>query len=253
MTTPPTDSQVPPRRNPARRWYIASAVLAGCVALYSLSIAVQKAREAARQKQCRNNLKQISLALHNYHEAHGCFPPAYVADEDGRPTHSWRVLIRPYLDASPFYNQYRFDEPWDGPSNSQLIARERSAGGWQQCPSDHHDDPFTTDYLAVVGPGTAWNVDHPVSLDDMTDGPSNTLLLVEVVGSGIHWAEPRDLILGQMAPTVNAKPGLGISSRHVDGAYGLMADGSVVFLSDKLSPATIRGLLTIDGGEDVSP
>jgi prepilin-type processing-associated H-X9-DG protein len=87
----------------------------------------------------------------------------------------------------------------------------------------------------------------------MNDGPANTLLLVEVVGSGIHWAEPRDLTIDQIAPTVNSKSGFGVSSRHIGGAHGLMADGRVVFLSDKLAPATIRGLLTIDGGENVSP
>ena len=236
----------------ARRWYIASGVFAGCLAIYSLSIAVQQAREAARKSQCKNNLKQIGLALLTYHDSYGCFPPPYITDEEGRPLHSWRVLIRPYLDASPFYNSYRFDEPWDGTNNSPLIARERGLACFR-CPSENHDDIFTTDYLAVVGPDTAWNVERPVSKADMTDGPSNTLLIVEVVGSGIHWAEPRDLTLDQMAPTVNAKLGLGISSRHAGGAYGLMADGSVVFLSHKLSAATIRGLLTIDGGENVSP
>jgi hypothetical protein len=218
-----------------------------------LSIAVEGARESARRAQCRNNLKQIGLALFNYHQTFGSFPPPYITDGEGRPRHSWRVLIRPFLDASPFYNSYRFDEPWDGPNNAQLIASERGGWYWHHCPSEHHDDPFTTDYVAIVGPGTAWNVDHPVSVDDMADGPANTLLLVEVVGSGINWAEPRDLALDRIAPTVNAKSVLGISSRHVGGAYGLMADGSVVFLSDKLSAATIRGLLTIDGGEEVSP
>jgi hypothetical protein len=235
----------------ARRWYTVSAVFAGCLAIWSLAIVVERARETARRAQCRNNLKQIGLALLNYHDTWACFPPPYIADEEGRPIHSWRVLIRPYLDASPFYNQYRFDEPWNGPNNSKLIASERQL--WHHCPSEHHDDPFTTDYVAVVGRGTAWDVDRSVALGDMTDGPANTLLLVEVVGSGIHWAEPRDLTADQIAPMVNSKPGLGICSPHLGGAYGLMADGSVVFLSDKLAPATIRGLLTIDAGENVSP
>jgi hypothetical protein len=47
---------------------------------------------------CINNLKQIGLAMHNYHDAHGCFPPAYIPDENGKPMHSWRVLLLPYLE-----------------------------------------------------------------------------------------------------------------------------------------------------------
>ena len=61
-------------------------------------MAVPSAREAARRAQCSNNLTQIGLAMHSYHAAHGCFPPAYVADEKGRPKHSWRVLLLPFLD-----------------------------------------------------------------------------------------------------------------------------------------------------------
>jgi len=78
-----------------------------------------------------------------------------------------------------------------------------------------------------------------------------TLQLVEVANSGIHWMEPRDLHVGQMAPTVNPRAGQGISSGHKGGAIGLLADGSVRFLSENLPAETIRGLLTIQGGETI--
>ena len=45
-----------------------------------------------------NNLRKSRLALHNYHQANGCFPPAYIADKNGKPMHSWRVLILPYME-----------------------------------------------------------------------------------------------------------------------------------------------------------
>jgi hypothetical protein len=64
-----------------------------------------------------NNLKQIGLALRNYHDAYGRFPPAYVADGHGPPMHSRRVLILPWLEKREIYDRYRFDEPWDGPNN----------------------------------------------------------------------------------------------------------------------------------------
>ena len=69
---------------------------------------------------CKNNIKQIALALLMYEQAHGSFPPAYTADADGTPLHSWRVLILPYIEQQRLYDQYDFDEPWDGPNNSQL-------------------------------------------------------------------------------------------------------------------------------------
>ena len=56
-----------------------------------------------RWTQCPNNSKQIALAIHNYHDVHGCLPPAYVPDQDGKPMHSWRVLILPYLEDSGLY------------------------------------------------------------------------------------------------------------------------------------------------------
>jgi hypothetical protein len=83
--------------------------------------AVRSARGAAYRSHCSSNLKQIALALHNYHDTFGAFPPAYVADESGKPMHSWRVLILPFLESSPLYDKYRFDEPWDGPNNRQLL------------------------------------------------------------------------------------------------------------------------------------
>ena len=121
--------------------------------------AVQSARESARLMQCTNNLRQIGLALHNYHEVYGSFPPAYVADESGRPIHSWRTLILPYLDQPTLYKEYRFDEPWDGPHNSQLLDVILRI---YRCPVEarQHDrespEARMTNYLAVIGPRTAF-------------------------------------------------------------------------------------------------
>src|SRR5579863_9248252 len=112
-------------------------VIAIIAILVSLLIpATQQAREAARRSQCKNNLKQIGLALHNYHDAFGSFPPAFVADANGKPMHSWRVLILPYLDQLPLYKEYNFSEPWDGPNNSRLLNRMPPAFS---CPS--HSGP----------------------------------------------------------------------------------------------------------------
>ena len=109
-------------RQLAKRWYAVAGVLAICALTYQAFLGVSTPRESPRRSQCRNNLKNIGLALHNYHEAHGCFPPAFVADANGKPMHSWRVLILPYLDQGPSRKMYSFNEPRDGPNNKKLSA-----------------------------------------------------------------------------------------------------------------------------------
>src|SRR5579872_1042254 len=86
-------------------------VCGGILAGFTLP-AIQAAREAARRAQCANNLKMIGLALAQYESQYGRFPPAYIADADGKPMHSWRVLILPYLDEESLYSEYDFSEPW---------------------------------------------------------------------------------------------------------------------------------------------
>ena len=72
---------------------------------------VRDAREAARSLQCMSRLNQMHLAFHQYHDTYGCFPPAYVADADGNPMHSWRVLILQFIDSAHLYEKYKFDAP----------------------------------------------------------------------------------------------------------------------------------------------
>ena len=211
---------------------------------------LQSRRDASPRTICKNNLHQIGLALHNYHDKFGCFPPAYIADERGRPMHSWRVLLLPYIDQAPLYNLYRFDEPWDGPNNLQLARHTIAA---YQCPTDakERDTPQNwTTYVAVIGPHTCWPGSESVSISDIfSDGTSQTLLVVEVRDSGIHWMEPRDLHVTQMSPRINPSHGQGISSHHGDGAGGVAADGGVRYFSEQLSPSELTSLLTIDGKE----
>jgi hypothetical protein len=199
---------------------------------------------------CRHHFRQLGLALYSYHDDYGCFPPAYVADANGRPMHSWRVLILPYLDQGELYQQYRFDEPWDGPHNSQLADRIPAI---YQCSGDAHErekpQPWTS-YVAVIGPHTCWPGDVPLKLDDITDPADRTLLVVETAASGIHWMEPRDLNVMQMPLTINPPSGQGISSVHKAGAHVLKADGSAWFLgAEQTRPEDLRRYLERDDGE----
>jgi prepilin-type processing-associated H-X9-DG protein len=207
-------------------------------------------RRAALQVNCSGRLKQIVVALHNYHDQYGRFPPAIVRDAAGRPMHSWRVLLLPYLEEQTLYERYRMDEPWDGPNNKKLHGIEAPPYVCESARAGQRAKNITdTGYVVVVGPRTAFPDDRCTSLSDITDDHDSTILVVEVAGSGIHWMEPRDLHVTQMARQINPPRGQGISSLHAGGANAVMADGSLQFLSDKIPPATLDKLLTIDGGE----
>jgi prepilin-type processing-associated H-X9-DG protein len=212
--------------------------------------AVQAAREAARRSQCNNNLKQIAIAMLNYHDTWNTFPPAYLADENGRPMHSWRVLILPYMEQKALYDRYNFDEPWDGPNNSQLAAMMPPPYG---CASDPAAGPAgsTTSYAAITGPGTLFDADEASSFATITDGTSNTLMVAEAANAGIHWMEPRDLDIDQMTLTINGSP-TDISSHHPGGAQGVFADGHTNFLQAGIGAQLLRALMTKSGGEPIS-
>lgn len=247
--------QPPPARSSALPIILAVAgfgvvglLACGGVLAALLLPAVQAAREAARRDQCTNNLRQVGLAMHNYHDVYGSFPPAYIADEDGKPMHSWRVLILPFLEQKPLYDRYRFDEPWDGPNNRLLAGSMPTVF---RCPSEQAAAPGVTSYAVVSGPGTVFDGPQSTAFSAINDGTSYTLLAVEFAGSDIHWMEPRDLDASQLTAVVNAPDGVNISSEHPGGANAVFADGHVQFLSSSIDPQTLHDLTTISGGEPV--
>jgi prepilin-type processing-associated H-X9-DG protein len=211
--------------------------------------AVQAAREAARRSQCSNNLKQLALAMHNYYDTHGCVPPAYIADEDGTPMHSWRVLILPFIEQRALYERYNFDEPWDSPANSALANTVIET---YRCPSEPPSNPTDTSYVMIVGPGTLYDGTEVTRFADIRDGTSNTLLFVEAAGCGINWLEPRDLDIEQLTLQINNPAGPGIRSHHPGGTNAAFCDGSVHFLSETIDPGTLEKLITIADGQPVA-
>ncbi len=186
------------------------------------------------------------MAVANYHASNGHLPPPYLVGPDGRPWHSWRVLILPYIEGDHIYRQYNFDEPWDGPNNRKLaglMPRTYALHG------DHKSGTTTTNYLAVVGPNTAWQPGRKIDLPDVADGRSSTILIAENRGLNVHWMEPRDFDFDTMDWTVNSPNG--VSSKY-DRPAVLTLEFSVVRLSRTLAPTTLRALATIDGREPLS-
>lgn len=178
-------------------------------------------RDSSRQRQCQNNLKQIGLALHSYHDAWGSFPPAYTVDANGQRLHSWRVLILPYLGQTALYNSIDLTQPWDSPANARHLAAMPHEFG---CPADAVRGSTLTNYVAVVGDKCVFRGQEPVSIREITDGTSNTILVGEVAGANIPWMKPDDRGIEMFA--VGVKGG-GFSSKHYLCVHFLMCDGSV--------------------------
>ena len=246
--TPPEPRPVP--------WYVwvvgGLALLVLAVVLLTPSIDGHHGRESARRSICTNNLKLFGIALQTYHDQHKCFPPAFFADEHGTPIHSWRVLLLPYLEEpelTALYEQYRFDEPWNGPRNRELLDK---APAVFRCPSDE-DNMSETNYLAVVGPQTVWPGTGNTKIRQITDGTSLTIAVVECSDSGINWLEPRDVTFDDASLGINklqSRPA--IRSQHRGrGANFLFADGSVHFLNDDTPANVLHALLTSAGGEEI--
>jgi hypothetical protein len=186
------------------------------------------------------------LAVANYESANGHYPPAYVLGPDGRPWHSWRVLILPYIEGHDVYRGYDFNEPWDGPNNRRLIGRMPRLYQFHNRP---REGQTTTNYLAVVGPDTMWPGAEKRLRKDVAGNHSTTLLVVENRGLDVVWTEPRDLNVGTMPFEVNHPHGLS-SWYKTPGAA--MADGSVVTIPLGSDPAALRAAVTAVGPKALS-
>jgi hypothetical protein len=208
--------------------------------------AVDQAREAARASQCFC-IKQIAVALYNYHDTYGSFPPAYVADATGKPMHSWRVLLLPFLEYSTLYQSYSMAEPWDGPNNRKLLDQRPSV---YHCPS-RVCGPTLTSYVAIVGPKTAFPGSKATKLSDIRDGTSRTIMIAEVSNVDIAWTEPRDLDTESMSWVIDDPSKPSFSSPHSVGPAVIFADAMLRRLGRFQPAATLKALTTINGGEPV--
>jgi prepilin-type processing-associated H-X9-DG protein len=209
--------------------------------------AVQSAREAARRAQCTNNLKQIGLAFHNFADANNGFPAAAITDKNGKPLLSWRVAILPMLDQQALFEKFKLDEPWDSPHNKELL---QSMPPIFTCPSrSQGGEPGMTTYRAFAGKGALLEPNRPTPIAEITDGTSNTLMVVEST-EAVPWTKPDDLPFDNgVEPPAN--PLFGAGSLHAGGVNALFADGAVRFIKMSISIQTFRALITKSGGEVV--
>ncbi len=250
------------------------AIIAILIAL--LLPAVQQAREAARRSACKNNLKQIGLALHNYHDAHRIFPYGYNTEPcaGGAATDdlwtAWGFLILPFMDQAPLYQNLNANGASDCARWNAVPALIADGQGGKTiipayiCPSDpmgginsDRGDFGKSNYkgvgvddLRIFGTSTV-----RTRIRDITDGTSNTLLVGECGTDGDYvgglWmgvnGDAEDNItqvLNNPLFFINGTDANAFNSSHVGGCHFLFADGRVRFLSENIDSITYHGLAT---------
>ncbi len=290
------------------------AIIAVLIAL--LLPAVQQAREAARRSQCKNNLKQMGLALHNYHDTHRTFPPGAFAENTAATALtpiatgnglSFHVMILPFMDQANLYEKIGFaGTAWDQNNRGQYGVMPLGAF---LCPSAVETrDPgniytptganyAAAHYIGVAGPvGTDTTTNPPVTpvnvstgtvyhwipetaggdwgglaqtgillrqfitkLRDVTDGSSNTILVMEsswdankqhlrcwLRGSASNRSIVSTKNLAHSPNTVvnSAFNNRSFGSNHTGGVQATMADGAVTFFSENIDMNVLRALST---------
>ena len=213
--------------------------------LTALAGGVYRMRQAPQQVSSFNNLTPIALSMHNYASVNNDrFPPAAVVDKAGKPLLSWRVLVLPYLEQDELYKQFKLDEPWDSEHNKKLIPKMPKV---YAIPEDPKAKPNETRYRVFVGNGAGFDTVSGHKILDITDGTSNTIMVVTAADS-VPWTKPDELAFD---PEKDMAKLLGPVGNHTFQAAFM--DGSVRGFPKPLAAKTLNAFITRAGGEVISP
>jgi prepilin-type N-terminal cleavage/methylation domain-containing protein/prepilin-type processing-associated H-X9-DG protein len=239
--------------------------------------AVQAAREAARHLTCGSNLRQIGIGLQLYHEALRCFPPGGIEDrfminsktgvaygDSGRQL-AWSALLLPYLEQGSLQHRLDFGKAFDAPENAAAAAMVLPIYICPSVPngSELRDGRGPCTYAGINGerlvsknspPNGAMLYDRALTVSDIRDGTSNTL----IVSEDCDWEEGQWINAANVLEQgylIHAVPAGQIDneicSKHPGGANGTFCDGSVRFLSEKMTKKVLAAIITRAGGERV--
>jgi prepilin-type processing-associated H-X9-DG protein len=201
--------------------------------------------DAGRQVSA-NNMKQIMLSFHNYHDTFKWFPAHAIYSKDGKKALlSWRVAILPFIEQNNLYMQFKLDEPWDSEHNKKLIPmmpRTYMAVGMGKKEAKEEGKTY---YVVFTGPNTPFDGNKMMMLPQFTDGTSNTGVMFEAK-EPVIWTKPDDLVLPKMGDKMPELGGMFKSGMNVG-----FADGSVQWVRREIDPATLRALITPAGGEEL--
>ena len=208
------------------------------VVILVLILPAMRNPQPRRRPECMNNLKNIALALHNYATKNsGDLPPAYTVDSAGKPLHSWRTLILPYIDRRDLYEKVDLSKPWNDAANAEVFKAYIKV---YHCPSGETPENYTT-YLAIVAPNGCFRPTEPRNLAEITDDHGETLMVVDMGSEhAVPWMSPHD---------ADQQSVLDLGSRtkmaHPNGTNVAFVDGSVGFLDANGSDEERRALISI--------
>lgn len=195
----------------------------------------------AQRSAATNKLKQIGIAMHNFHDVHSHMAGS-VNDEDGKPLLSWRVQLLPFVDQSALFEQFHMDESWDSPHNKALIEQMPSTfmapGG--------KAEKGKTNYLGFRHENAIFRDAGLIGFRDIKDGTSNTIMVAEVDDDhAVIWSKPEDLKFDEK------KPHTGLGRLRKGGFLAVFCDGAVQFLPSTITPETLVRLVFRNDGKTI--
>lgn len=229
--------------------------------------AVQAVREAARRASCQNNLRQMGIGLHQYHETLGSFPPGGIEPRsplmpNGRQL-AWSVFLLPYVEQKSLYAQLDTGKAFDASENAHAAATLLTI---YVCPSVPQGNQLQSGrapchYGGIYGeritspnspPKGVMLYDRSIRISEIRDGTSRTLVICEDSESQDgQWINGRNVFDQAFAINQAAAFENDIRSKHPGGANGLLCDGSVRFLAETMELTTLAAICTRAGGEVV--
>jgi len=231
-------------------------IVVGLIAIALILPAIPQERGGGPRSYLKNDLKQMGIAIHNYHDTDQSLPVSTRSSE-GAAMHGWQTSILPFVEQFELYESIDLSQPWDSPVNRQ--AFQTVVPGYLRRRGDHNLPRKTV--FQDVDPDTGYALTNfsanknvidfapAMTFLQITDGLSNTLLMGEIRDNSPPWGQPgngRDLTLG-----INKSP-QGFGGYRNDGASFMLADGAVRFLGEKIDLKLLEALATPAGGETLS-
>lgn len=208
-----------------------------------------KANAAAARAVTMNRLKAIGLAFHTQEsikdaDGRNHLPDAASRDAQGRPLLSWRVHALPFLEQAELHKQFHLDESWDSEHNKKLIPLMPEV---YQVGSEPNIAAGKTCLVLPVGDVTLFPGGRGLELKEITDGTSNTIMVVEVDNDhAVTWTKPDDLSFDA------ANPKAGLGGHFGDGFLALLADGAAIFIPNTTDLDSLKAYFTATGRDVIS-